>query len=128
MRGGGVIFGPKPRDYTTKMNRKERRLALRTALQSRANEMTVVKDFATELTQPKTKEALAALDRWEIDASAKVLMVFSEKSDNIYLSLRNVPNVRMIDATNLNIYDILHADSLVVTESAFEKIQEVYGE
>ncbi|EDX83953.1 ribosomal protein L4/L1 family [Synechococcus sp. PCC 7335] len=127
-RGGGVIFGPKPRDYTTKMNRKERRLALRTAFQSRANEMTVVKDFAAELTQPKTKEALAALTRWEIDASAKVLMVFSERNDNVYLSLRNVPNVRMIDATNLNIYDILHADSLVVTESALEKIQEVYGE
>ena len=127
-RGGGVIFGPKPRDYTTKMNRKERRLALRTAFQSRASEMTVVKDFAAELTQPKTKEALAALTRWEIDAAAKILMVFSEKNDNIYLSLRNVPNVRMIDATNLNIYDILHADALVVTESAFEKIQEVYGE
>lgn len=127
-RGGGVIFGPKPRDYTTKMNRKERRLALRTAFQSRAKDITVVKDFAVELTQPKTKEALAALDRWEIETTGKILMVFSEKSDNIYRSLRNVPNVRMIDATNLNIYDILHADSLVVTESALEKIQEVYGE
>ncbi|MBE9061480.1 50S ribosomal protein L4 [cf. Phormidesmis sp. LEGE 11477] len=127
-RGGGVIFGPKPRDYTTKMNRKERRLALRTAFQSRANDMTVVQDFGTELTQPKTKEALAALDRWGIDPTAKVLMILSERNDNVYLSLRNVPNVRMIDATNLNVYDVLHTDSLVVTESALEKIQEVYGE
>ncbi|MEM8501731.1 MAG: 50S ribosomal protein L4 [Cyanobacteria bacterium P01_D01_bin.1] len=127
-RGGGVIFGPKPRDYTTKMNRKERRLALRTAFQSRAEEMVVVKDFGAELTQPKTKEVLAALGRWGVEPTDKILMVFSEKNDIIYRSLRNVPNVRMIDATNLNIYDILHADALVVTESALEKIQEVYGE
>ncbi|MEL6472162.1 MAG: 50S ribosomal protein L4 [Cyanobacteria bacterium J06623_4] len=127
-RGGGVIFGPKPRDYTTKMNRKERRLALRTAFQSRAEEMVVVQDFGSELSQPKTKEMLAAIDRWGVDTSAKILMVFSEKNNTIYRSLRNVPNVRMIDATNLNIYDILHADNLVVTASALEKIQEVYGE
>ena len=127
-RGGGVIFGPKPRDYSTKMNRKERRLALRTAFQSRAEDMVVVKDFGDELSQPKTKEMLAAIDRWGVDAASKILMVFSEKNDTIYRSLRNVPNVRMIDATNLNIYDILHADRLVVTASALDKIQEVYGE
>ena len=127
-RGGGVIFGPKPRDYSTKMNRKERRLALRTAFQGGADSMIVVQDFASELTQPKTKEMLAAIDRWGVKTDEKILMVFSERSDNVYRSLRNVPNVRMIDATNLNIYDILHAEHLVVTASALEKIQEVYGE
>ena len=127
-RGGGVIFGPKPRDYSTKMNRKERRLALRTAFQGCADSMIVVQDFASELAQPKTKEMLAAIDRWGIKTDEKILMVFSERNDNVYRSLRNVPNVRMIDATNLNIYDILHAEHLVVTASALEKIQEVYGE
>ncbi len=127
-RGGGVIFGPKPRDYSTKMNRKERRLALRTAFQGCADSMIVVQDFASELSQPKTKEMLAAIDRWGIKTDEKILMVFSERNDNVYRSLRNVPNVRMIDATNLNIYDILHAEHLVVTASALEKIQEVYGE
>ena len=127
-RGGGVIFGPNPRDYSTKMNRKERRLALRTAFQGCADSMIVVQDFASELTQPKTKEMLAAIDRWGVKTDEKILMVFSERSDNVYRSLRNVPNVRMIDATNLNIYDILHAEHLVVTASALEKIQEVYGE
>ncbi|MEO1621218.1 MAG: 50S ribosomal protein L4 [Cyanobacteria bacterium J06632_3] len=127
-RGGGVIFGPKPRDYTTKMNRKERRLALRTAFQSRIEDMVIVQDFGNELASPKTKEALAAIDRWGIDTSAKILMVLGKRNENVYLSLRNVPNVRMIDATNLNVYDILHADHLVVTASAIEKIQEVYGE
>ncbi len=127
-RGGGVIFGPKPRDYSTKMNRKERRLALRTAFQGCADSIVVVQDFASELSQPKTKEMLAALDRWGISSEEKILMVFSERNDNIYRSLRNVSTVRMIDATNLNIYDILHADHIVVTASALEKVQEVYGE
>ena len=127
-RGGGVIFGPKPRDYSTKMNRKERRLALRTAFQGCADSIVVVEDFASELSKPKTKDMLAAIDRWGIQTDEKILMVFSERNDNVYLSLRNLPNVRMIDATNLNVYDILHAEHIVVTASALEKIQEVYGE
>ncbi len=127
-RGGGVIFGPKPRDYSTKMNRKERRLALRTAFQGCADSIIIVQDFASELSQPKTKEMLAAIDRWGINREEKILMVFSERNDNVYRSLRNVSTIRMIDATNLNIYDILHAEHIVVTASALEKIQEVYGE
>jgi len=127
-RGGGVIFGPKPRDYSTKMNRKERRLALRTAFQGCADSIVVVQDFASELSQPKTKEMLSAIERWGVNKDEKILMVFSERNDNVYRSLRNVPNVRMIDATNLNIYDILHAEHIVVTASALDKIQEVYGE
>jgi large subunit ribosomal protein L4 len=127
-RGGGVIFGPKPRDYTTKMNRKERRLALRTAFQGCADSIIVVQDFASELAQPKTKEMIAAFGRWGIDSSSKILMVTVDKDDNVNRSVRNIPNVKLIAATNLNIYDILHAENLVVTASALEKIQEVYGE
>jgi large subunit ribosomal protein L4 len=127
-RGGGVSFGPKPRDYTTKMNRKERRLALRTAFQSSADAMVVVQDFASELTQPKTKEMIAAIGRWGIDSSTKILMITEEKNDTLTRSVRNVPNIKLIAAENLNIYDILYADTLVVTASALAKIQEVYGE
>ncbi len=127
-RGGGVIFGPKPRDYTTKMNRKERRLALRTAFQSCADSMVVVQDFVSELTQPKTKEMIAAIARWGVDTDAKILMIAVEKDETLHRSVRNVPNIKLIAATNLNIYDILNADSLIVTASALEKIQEVYGE
>ncbi|MFK8183545.1 MAG: 50S ribosomal protein L4 [Phormidesmis sp.] len=127
-KGGGVIFGPKPRDYSTKMNKKERRLALRTAFQGCAESMIVVKDFDAELTQPKTKEVLAAFDRWGVDTDSKILLIASEKGDVLNRSVRNVPNVKFIAATNLNIYDILHADNLVVTASALEKIKEVYGE
>lgn len=129
-RGGGVIFGPKPRDYTTKMNRKERRLALRTAFQGCADSMIIVQDFASEIAQPKTKEIIAALDRWGVDSASKILMVTAEfeKGDTLHRSVRNLPNVKLIPATSLNIYDILNAESLVITASALEKIQEVYGE
>ena len=127
-RGGGVIFGPKPRDYTTKMNRKERRLALRTAFQSCTGSMVVVQDFANELAQPKTKEMIAAISRWGVDADAKILMITAEKDETVHRSVRNVPNIKLIGATSLNIYDILYADHLIVTASALEKIQEVYGE
>ncbi|MEM6450928.1 MAG: 50S ribosomal protein L4 [Cyanobacteria bacterium P01_D01_bin.105] len=127
-KGGGVIFGPKPRDYTTKMNRKERRLALRTAFQGCADSMIVVQDFDSELTQPKTKDMLAAFERWGVDTSSKILLIAVEKGDTLNRSVRNVPNIKFITATSLNTYDILHAEAIVVTASALDKIKEVYGE
>lgn len=127
-RGGGVIFGPKPRDYSTKMNRKERRLALRTAFQGCADSLVVVQDFDSELSQPKTKEIIAALGRWDVESSEKILMIVAEKTDTVVRSIRNIPNVKLIAATNLNIYDILHAEHIIVTASALDKIKEVYGE
>ena len=126
-RGGGVIFGPKPRDFEVKMNRKERRLALRTAFQSRVDDMVVVQDFEEQLSTPKTKEVLSAIQRWGIESDQKVLMITAEKSDVIHRSVRNVPNIKLILATNLNAYDIVLADRLVVTSAALEKIQEVYS-
>lgn len=126
-KGGGVIFGPKPRDYSVKMNRKERRLALRTAFQSRAEDLIVVADFAENLPRPKTKELMQAMSRWGIEPDSKVLLIVAERNDNVYLSARNVSNLRMISANNLNIFDILAADQLVATQSALTMIQEVYG-
>jgi large subunit ribosomal protein L4 len=127
-RGGGVIFGPKPRDFSVKMNRKERRLALRTAFQSRAEDLVVVQEFADQLPRPKTQELVAAFSRWGIDAEDKVLLILSERQEMVYLSARNLPNVRLISATNLNVYDLLAADRVVVTAAALKKIQEVYGD
>lgn len=126
-RGGGVIFGPKPRDYSVKMNRKERRLALRTAFQSRAEDMVIVEDFASNLPRPKTKEIAGAMSRWGIQPDEKVLLIVGERDENVYLSVRNISTVKLISANNLNIYDLLAADWLVITASAFEKVQEVYG-
>lgn len=127
-RGGGVIFGPKPREFEIKMNRKERRLALRTAFQSRAEELVVVANFAENLPRPKTKDLMGAIARWGIDPLSKVLLIVSEKDENVYLSARNVANVKLILATNLNVYDLLAADAIVTTADALEKIQEVYSD
>jgi large subunit ribosomal protein L4 len=126
-RGGGVTFGPKPRDYSIKMNRKERRLALRTALVNRAADLFVVEDFSKNLAQPKTKELVAALSRWGIEPGSKVLIITGERDENVYLSARNVENLRLISASNLNVYDLLHADQIIATEAAIAKIHEVYA-
>lgn len=128
-RGGGVIFGPKPRDYSQKMNRKERRLALRTALDSRGDDLIVVEDFSEQITRPKTKDLVAALTRWGANPNEeKVLLILPEKIENIYLSGRNIAKLTMISANYLNIYDLLNADKLVVSSQALQMIQEVYGD
>lgn len=123
-----MIFGPQPRDYGIKMNRKERRLALRTAFQSRYEDLIVVESFAENLPRPKTKELMSALNRWGIESNAKVLLVLAEPAENIYLSARNVPSLKMIPADSLNVYDVLEADKIVTTAAAIAKIQEVYSD
>ncbi len=127
-RGGGVIFGPKPRDYSIKMNRKERRLALRTAFQSRVADLIVVEDFGVNLDRPKTKDMLAAFSRWGVVAGAKVLVILADRDENAYLSLRNVAGVKVITSGNLNMFDLLNVDQIVATASAIDSIKEVYGD
>ena len=126
--GGGIVFGPKPRSYNLAMNRKERRLALRTALMARVEDVTVVKDFGTSLEAPKTKEITDALGRLGIAADAKVLIVLTEPSDVVRRSVRNLEKVKLIAANQLNVFDLLHANALVLGEDALATIQEVYGD
>ena len=126
--GGGIIFGPKPRTYNLAMNRKERRLALRTALMSRIEDMTVVKDFGASLEAPKTTEIIDALSRLGIAADAKVLIVLTTPADVVRRSVRNLEKVKLIAADQLNVFDLLHANALVLGEDALATIQEVYGD
>ena len=126
--GGGVIFGPKPRSYNLAMNRKERRSALRTALMARIDDITVVKDFGTSLEAPKTREITEVLGRLGIAADAKVLIVLTNPSEIVRRSVRNLDKVKLISANHLNVFDLLHANSLVVGEDALTTIQEVYGD
>ena len=125
--GGGIIFGPKPRTYTLAMNRKERRLALRTALMSRIEDVKVVKDFGAAIEVPKTREITDALSRLGIAANAKVLIVLKTPSEVIRRSVRNLEKVKLIAADQLNVFDLLHANTLVLGEDALATIQEVYG-
>ena len=125
--GGGIIFGPKPRSYNLSMNRKERRLALRTALMARLDDLKVVKDFGQELKVPKTNEIISALSRLGIASDSKVLIVLDNPTDIIKRSVRNLERVKLIAANQLNVFDLLHANYLVVGEDALVTIQEVYG-
>lgn len=126
--GGGVVFGPKPRTYNLAMNRKERRLALRTALMSRVADITVVKGFGAGMDTPKTKEITAALSRFGIEAGTKVLVILDNASEAVRKSVRNLEKVKLIAADQLNVFDLLNANKLVVSEEALAKIQEVYGD
>ena len=125
--GGGVIFGPKPRSYNLDMNRKERRLALRTALMSRIADIKTVEDFGSTLDQPKTSEIINGLSRLGIEKTEKVLVILDQPSDVIKKSINNIQKVKLIAANQLNVFDILNANKLVIGQSAINKIQEVYA-
>ena len=125
--GGGIVFGPKPRSYNLDMNRKERRLALRTALMSRVSDIKAVEDFASKLDQPKTSEIVNGLARLGIEKTEKVLVILDSPSDVIKKSINNIEKVKLIAADQLNVFDILNANKLVIGQSAIHKIQEVYA-
>ena len=122
-RGGGVVFGPTPRSYTFKLNRKVRQLALKSALSQKVidNEMTVL-DTIT-LNAPKTKDMIKVLEN--LEANRKTLIVMDEVNENVTLSARNIPGVKVIDSIGLNVYDILDCTKLVITEGAIKAVEEV---
>ncbi len=122
--GGGVIFGPKPRSYAFNMPQKARQLAIKSALSAKSEQMVVVKDFST-IAEPKTKLMVSALK--SLNVSGKVLIVAdvkAEENKNLELSARNIPSVKIILPSNLNVKDLLEADFVVITESAVKDITE----
>ena len=122
--GGGVVFGPKPRSYEISMPQKARKLALKSALSARQEQLVVVKDFS-QIAQPKTKLMVSALKA--LNVSGKVLIIADTKAAenaNLELAARNIPSVKMILPSNLNVKDLLEADSVVMTESAVNVITE----
>ena len=125
--GGGVIFGPKPRKYNLEMNKKERRLALRTALMSRISDAKIIKDFGSKLEVPKTSEIVGLLKRLGIDSDGKILIILNKPSEIIKRSIRNLEKIKLISADQLNVFDLLNANSLVIGEDALSTIKEVYG-
>lgn len=122
--GGGVIFGPKPRDYAFQMPQKARRLALKSALSARVENTVLVKDFS-EIKEPKTKLMVESLKSLKVEG--KVLIVADVKAaENAYLELaaRNIPSVKVILPSNLNVKDLLEADNVILTEAAVNEITE----
>ena len=116
-KGGGTIFGPKPRDYDFKLNRKVKDLAKMSALSYKAKENAIVVVEDIKLEAPKTRQFADALKGWNLQ-DKKVLFVMPEDSDNLYLSLRNLPSVEGTLLADINTYDIVHAEVLVLSETA----------
>jgi len=119
--GGGVVFGPKPRDFSKKVNKKTKTLALRKALSERlkAGDVIVVDDF--NITAPKTKEMVAVLKALKLDGTT--LIVQSGVNKNLTLASRNVPDLTITTSDKLNTYDVLRPDKLVFTKSSFEQVE-----
>ena len=122
--GGGVVFAPKPREYSKKLNKKERRLALKSALTSRVNEnkFIVVDEFKFD--EVKTKNVANMLNNLNVK---KALVIMGDKNDNLILSARNIPGVKTALTSTINVYDILKYDTVVVSKEAVANIEEVYA-
>ena len=123
-RGGGVIFGPKPRSFETSLPQKARKLALKSALSAKLDIITVVKDFS-EISESKTKAMVKILK--DLNAKGKILIIAdltAEENKNLVLSARNIPSVKLLLPTNLNVKDLVEADTIIATEAAINSITE----
>ena len=123
--GGGVVFAPKPRDYRYSLNKKLKKLALKSALSAKVadKELIVVDEF--KFKEPKTKEMVKVLEN--IKADKKALIVMDEKDDNVVRSAHNIPGVRTALVSTMNVYEIVNHYTLVLTKAAAKKIEEVYA-
>ena len=122
--GGGVVFAPKPRDYSFKMNRKEKAAAICSALSSRVAESKIFVIDELKVDEVKTKKIVNLLSGLNVK---KALVVTGEKDEKVVLSARNIPAVRTVAANSINVYDILKYENLVISKDAVEKITEVYA-
>ena len=122
--GGGMIFAPKPRDYSVKMNKKEKAAAIKSALSSRVAEEKIYVVDSLAFDEIKTKKMAAVLDSLKVE---KALVVLDKKDENVILSARNLPAVRTVMSNGINVYDILKYGSLVITKDAVAQIEEVYA-
>jgi large subunit ribosomal protein L4 len=120
-RGGGVVFGPRPRDFSKKINKKTRQLALRKALSERLKAGDIIVLDSITISAPKTKEMLALLAALKLDGTT--LIVQSDVSKNLMLASRNIPDLTVTTSDNLNTYDVLRPDKLVFTKTAFEAVE-----
>ena len=125
--GGGVVFAPKPRDYSMKLNKKEKRAALKSALTSRvlANKFIVLDEF--KLDEAKTKKVQTALNNLKVNKALVVLSAKNEENDKVVIAANNIPTVKTAFVNTINVYDILKYDTMVVTKDAVATIDEVYA-
>lgn len=122
-RGGGVVFGPTPRSYKFKLNRKVRRLALKSALSSKVQDNEFMAIDGIHFEAPKTKAMVKVLEN--LNAPVKTLVVVDEIDVNVQKSANNIPGVQLLDVKHVNVYDILNSNKLIMTEAAIKAVEEV---
>ena len=122
--GGGVVFAPVPRDYSFKLNKKEKRAALKSALTSRVQDGKLIVVDELKFDEIKTKKFKAVMDNLKVN---KALVVLGENDEKVVKSARNIPTVKTALVNTINVYDILKGDTLVLTKDAVAKIEEVYA-
>lgn len=125
-KGGGVIFGPKPKTVSLKLNRKERRLALQTLLYNKKNNVIVIENLENTLQESKTKNFLQICKNCNIDLNQKVLLIVSEKTLPLKLATQNLKNVELILASNLNTFSVLKAKQIILSSLSINDIKETY--
>ena len=125
-KGGGVIFGPKPRKVILKLNKKERKLALQTLLYNKKNKIIIINNLENEITEPKTKTFLKVCKNCAIDTNQKILVITSKKTTPLKLATQNLKNVELISSSNLNTLSLLKAQQIILTPSAINEIKEIY--
>ena len=125
-KGGGVIFGPKPRKILLKLNKKERRLALQTLLYNKRNNILIIENLESEISEPKTKNFLKIFNNCSIDLNQKILVIVSNKTTALKLSMQNLKNIELISASNLNTLSLLKAKQIILTPLAINYIKEIY--
>lgn len=123
--GGGVVFAPAPRDYSFKMNKKEKRAALKSALTDKLQNNNLIVVDELKMDEKKTKRFAEVMVN--LKATRKALVVLSEKDENVFLSARNLPEVKTAFTNTINVYDVMNARTLVLTKDAVTKIEEVYA-
>ena len=123
-KGGGVVFAPAPRDYSIRLNKKEKRAALKSALTSRVEDQKLVVLDELKLDEVKTKNFIAVLKALNLD---KALFVLDDNDKNVILSARNIPDVKTAQVNELNVYDVLKYNTVVLTKKAVSYIEEVYA-
>ena len=124
-KGGGVVFAPKPRDYSYKLPKKIKRLALKSALSSKVQDKEIIVVDSLVLDAPKTKDMIKVLSN--LKANKKTLVVIPERDENLILAARNIPGVKTAYVNTINVYDILNCDSFIITKDAVNKVEEVYA-
>jgi large subunit ribosomal protein L4 len=125
-KGGGVIFGPKPKSTLLKLNKKERKLALQTLLYNKKNNILIIQDLENQIQNPQTKDFLTICKSCNINLNQKLLIVVSEKTKSLKLATQNIKNVELISASNLNTFSLLKAKQIILTSLAINEIKEIY--